>query len=147
MVFEPQPTPRLIVALNEKAVTRVACGYNHTVAVCSDGGCWTWGDGGYGRLGHRVQQDEFKPRLVEGLTGRITVPADAIVAAGQTSSFCTTVGGQLFAWGKLKPSGDNLMYPVPYLELAGWNIKSMTCGSTTFAVAATYLDEKSTITW
>lgn len=51
-------------------------------------------------------QDEFKPRLIEALAGRITVPADAVVGAGQTSSFCTIVGGQLFAWGKLKPSGE-----------------------------------------
>ena len=146
-------------------------GYNHTIAVANDGGVWTWGFGGYGRLGHKVQQvggapragarallrlvggcapearsprlaaavartasgswnpqfaswrigachtptpthptsthpqDEFKPRLVEALAGRITVPADAVVAAGQTASFCTIVGGQLFAWGKLKPSG------------------------------------------
>lgn len=50
-------------------------------------------------------QDEFRPRLVEALAGRIIVPPDAKVAAGQTSSFCTIVGGQLFAWGKLKPSG------------------------------------------
>jgi hypothetical protein len=43
---------------------------------------------------------------VETLTGRISVPPDAQVAAGQTSSFCTIIGGQLFAWGKLKPSGE-----------------------------------------
>lgn len=85
---------------------QVACGYNHTIAVCSDGGVWTWGFGGYGRLGHKVQQDEFKPRLVEVLMGRVQVPADARVAAGQTASFCTITGGQLFAWGKLKPSGE-----------------------------------------
>jgi len=147
MVFEPQPTPALIVALAEKTVTRVACGHNHTIAVCSDGGVWTWGFGGYGRLGHKVQQDEFTPRLVETLTGRITVPPDAVVAAGGTSTFCTMTGGQLFAWGKLKPSGDNLMYPTMYLELAGWNLKSMTCGSSTFACAATSGSEKSVITW
>lgn len=74
--------------------------------MCSDGGVWTWGFGGYGRLGHKVQQDEFKPRLVEVLMGRVQVPADARVAAGQTASFCTITGGQLFAWGKLKPSGE-----------------------------------------
>ena len=55
MVFEPHPTPRIVGALAEKEVTRVACGQNHTIAVCSDGGVWTWGNGGYGRLGHRVQ--------------------------------------------------------------------------------------------
>lgn len=84
---------------------------------------------------------------METLTGRITVPADAVVAAGQTSTFCSIAGGQLFAWGKLKVSGDNLMYPQPYLELAGWDIRSLACGSSTFAVAASYGSEESTITW
>lgn len=147
MVFEPQPQPRIIAALAEKTVTQVAVGYNHTIAVASDGGVWTWGFGGYGRLGHKVQQDEFRPRLVEALAGRIVVPPDAKVAAGQTASFCTIVGGQLFAWGKLKPSGDNLMYPIPYHELSGWTIHSMTCGSSTFACAASAGNERSTITW
>ena len=45
------------------------------------------------------------------------------------------------------PAGDNLMYPTPSHDLSGWNIRSMTCGSTTLACAATYGAEKSTITW
>lgn len=147
MVFDPQPEPTKIASLEEKTVTQVACGHNHTICVCSDGGVWTWGFGGYGRLGHKVQQDEMRPRLVETLTGRIQVPADATVAAGGTSTFCTMVGGQLFAWGKLKVSGDNLMYPVPYMDLAGWHITSMSCGHTTFGVAASVDGEKSGITW
>ncbi len=39
------------------------------------------------------------------------------------------------------------MYPKPLMELAGWDIKSITCGSTTFGVAATAGGEVSTITW
>ena len=147
MVFDPQPTPKMIKCLAEKTVTRVACGHNHTICVCSDGGVWSWGFGGYGRLGHKVQQDEFKPRLIEALTGRILVPADAVIAAGGTSSFCTMVGGQLFAWGKLKPSGDTMMYPTPYLDLAGWDIASLSCGATTFGCCATAGGERSVITW
>lgn len=147
IVFEPQYTPRIVSTLAEKTVTRVACGHNHTVAVASDGGVWTWGFGGYGRLGHKVQQDEHRPRLVETLVGRVSVPADAAVAAGGTSSFVTTVGGQLYAWGKLKPSGENLMYPTPYMELAGWTIRSLACGTSTFAVAAQAGAETSAITW
>jgi alpha-tubulin suppressor-like RCC1 family protein len=143
MVFEPQPTPALVAGLAGKTVTGLAAGHNHSVAVCSDGGVWTWGCGDYGRLGHRVQQDEFKPRLVETLAGRVAVPADAVVAAGGTSSFVTTAGGQIYAWGKLKASGDNLMYPTPYMDLAGWKIRSMACGGATFAVAS----EASAITW
>eukprot|EP00889_Picochlorum_renovo_P003084 jgi/Picre1/30114/NNA_005483.t1 len=121
MVFDPQPS---------------------ALRGCVDMGIWRiW------RLGHKVQQDEFKPRLVETLTGRIKIPEDAIVAAGATSTFCTMVGGQLFAWGKLKTSGDNLMYPVPYMELAGWDIKSFSCGATTFGCSASADGENSTITW
>lgn len=147
MVFDPVATPKAITALADKTVTKVACGHNHTIALCSDGGVWTWGFGGYGRLGHKVQQDESKPRLVETLTGRVTVPADATIAAGGTSSFCTIVGGQLFAWGKLKASGDNTMYPTPFMDLAGWNIRSLSCGATTYGCSARYGNEKSVITW
>ena len=57
------------------------------------------------------------------------------------------VGPQLCAWGKLKASGDNTMYPKPFQELSGWHIRSMACGNTTFAVAAQYQKEHSTITW
>lgn len=39
------------------------------------------------------------------------------------------------------------MYPVPFMDLAGWDIKSMSCGSTTYGVAATCGDEVSVITW
>lgn len=39
------------------------------------------------------------------------------------------------------------MYPIPYHELSGWNIHSMTCGSSTFACAASAGNERSTITW
>ena len=39
------------------------------------------------------------------------------------------------------------MYPKPLLEVAGWTIKSLTCGSSTFAAAATAGSEVSTITW
>jgi hypothetical protein len=69
------------------------------------------GNGGFGRLGHKVQKDEFKPKPLEEFRGRISVAADAQVACSATATFCTIVGGQLFAWGKWKVSGDNTMYP------------------------------------
>lgn len=147
MVFDPQPTPKMIATLANKTVCNVACGHNHTIALCTDGTVITWGFGGYGRLGHKVQQDEFAPRVVETLTGRVTVPADAVVAAGGTSSWCTTVGGQLFAWGKLKNSGDSWMYPTPFYDLAGWDLKDMSCGSQTYAISASLEGEPSVITW
>lgn len=147
IVYEPLKLPKRIEALADKTITGIASGHNHSIAVASDGGVWTWGFGGYGRLGHKIQQDEHRPRLVETLAGRVTVPPNAVVAAGGTSSFVTVTGGQLYAWGKLKPSGENLMYPTPYLELAGWEIRDMAAGATTFAVAGTLDGTASAITW
>ena len=43
------------------------------------------GNGGYGRLGHSVQQDEFKPRKIETLTGRMPVQEGSIVRPSPTA--------------------------------------------------------------
>lgn len=57
------------------------------------------------------------------------------------------VGGQLCAWGKLKAAGDSTMYPKPYMDLSGWNIRNMACGNTTFACAAHAEGDQSVVTW
>lgn len=38
------------------------------------------GNGGYGRLGHKEQKDEFSPKKVEVLSGRMPVDADSPVS-------------------------------------------------------------------
>eukprot|EP00955_Chlamydomonas_euryale_P061848 358198-Chlamydomonas_euryale.AAC.5 len=37
------------------------------------GACYSWGNGGYGRLGHRVQQDEMEPRKLEDFKARLFI--------------------------------------------------------------------------
>lgn len=37
------------------------------------------GNGGYGRLGHTVQQDEFNPRQIDTFSGRMPVDENSIV--------------------------------------------------------------------
>ena len=51
--------------------------------------------------------------------------------------------GQMYCWGKIKTTGDNHMYPVPLLDLQGWNLRSVACGATTFAVCG----ETEAVTW
>ncbi len=58
---------------------QVACGHNHTVAVDSDGMGYTWGNGGYGRLGQKVQKDEFAPKRLEHLTNHVKAQPDGVV--------------------------------------------------------------------
>jgi hypothetical protein len=89
-------------------------------------------------------QDEWSPRLVDTLVNRLAVPEHALVAAGGTSSFCeATSAKSIYAWGKLKVSGDSQMYPQAFMDMAGWNVRSMACGPGTFAIAG----EKSAVTW
>lgn len=143
MVFEAQPRPKAIASLTEKTMVKAACGNNHTVAVDSNGNVYTWGYGGYGRLGHREQKDEFAPRLVEQFQRHNLLPPTAVVAAGSAFSACTAAGGQLYMWGRVKPTGDNWMYPKPVFDMSGWAIHCLDCGDkTTFAGA-----ETSCISW
>ncbi|XP_068646701.1 uncharacterized protein [Aristolochia californica] len=130
LAYEPQPRPRAIAAFTKKSVTivKVACGTNHTVAVDTNGYVYTWGFGGYGRLGHREQKDEWEPRLVEVFQRQNVLPPDAVVSAGSTNSACTAAGGQLYMWGKLKNTGDDWMYPKPLMDLSGWHIRCMDSG-------------------
>ncbi|KAL3683383.1 hypothetical protein R1sor_001405 [Riccia sorocarpa] len=143
LVYEPQPRPRAIAALADKNITKAACGNNHTVAVDSEGMVYTWGFGGHGRLGHKEQKDEWTPRALDLFQRKYVVPPNAVVAAGSAYSACTAVGGQLYMWGRVKPTGDNWMYPKPVMDLSGWNIRSLDSGNTSSAAAA----ENSCISW
>lgn len=78
------------------------------------------------------------------LSGRLGVPDNAMVGAGGNASFCdATTAKTLYAWGKLKISGDGQMYPQAFMDMAGWNVRSLACGPATYAIAA----EKSAVTW
>eukprot|EP00879_Flechtneria_rotunda_P014497 GHRR01015149.1.p1 GENE.GHRR01015149.1~~GHRR01015149.1.p1 ORF type:complete len:445 (+),score=126.49 GHRR01015149.1:103-1437(+) len=141
IMYEPQPTPKVIASLS--GVKQVACGHTHTITLDDTGAAYTWGNGNYGKLGHKVQQDEMSPRQIESFKGRIQVLPDQVCAAGGTSTFCVATGPQLYSWGKLKVSGDNTTHPMPVEDLSGWNLRSLSCGPGTFAVAA----DRSVITW
>ncbi len=47
---------------------------------------WEAGDGGYGRLGHSVQQDEFRPRKIETFGGRMPLAEESIVSPKVSSN-------------------------------------------------------------
>ena len=51
--------------------------------------------------------------------------------------------GQLYAFGKIKTTGDNLMYPTPFMDLQGWFLRDFSAGNVTLAACA----EKSAVTW
>lgn len=112
---------------------------------------FSWGFGGYGRLGHTEQKDEMVPRLVKlfDFPGR----GAAQVHAGYQCSFAinemgegqnragseagafralTSVlavsAGALFFWGITNTSRESTMYPKAVQDLCGWKIRSLACG-------------------
>ncbi|ESQ34808.1 hypothetical protein EUTSA_v10007331mg [Eutrema salsugineum] len=143
LAYEAQPRPKSIASLAGETIVKVACGTNHTVAVDKNGFVYTWGFGGYGRLGHREQKDEWAPRRVDVFQRNNVLPPNAIVSAGSANSACTAGGGQLYMWGKIKNNGDDWMYPKPMMDLSGWNLRWMDSGSMHHFVGA----DSSCISW
>jgi len=143
--YAPQPTPRRIEgALKGRTVVKVACGHNHSVCVDSEGWTYTWGFGGYGRLGHKKQEDEFAPRPIEALMHGHQCDSDSLLACGSTTSLMTTVPtGQVFYCGRIKTTGDSQMYPIDLHSLSGWVLRDLSAGNVTYACCA---DDKC-VTW
>jgi len=79
----------------ERAVS-VAVGLGHSLALTADGTVWSWGRGGFGRLGHGDQQHQPLPKKVEAFAGRRRVVA---VSAGVTHSLALTADGAVWSWG------------------------------------------------
>ncbi|AEE29909.1 putative regulator of chromosome condensation 1/beta-lactamase-inhibitor protein II [Arabidopsis thaliana] len=143
LAYEAQPRPKAIASLAGETIVKVACGTNHTVAVDKNGYVYTWGFGGYGRLGHREQKDEWAPRRIDVFQRNNVLPPNAILSAGSANSACTAGGGQLYMWGKIKNNGDDWMYPKPMMDLSGWNLRWMDSGSMHHFVGA----DSSCISW
>ncbi|XP_063273610.1 protein RCC2 isoform X4 [Prinia subflava] len=128
------PVPNVVVR-------DVACGANHTLVLDSQKRVFSWGFGGYGRLGHAEQKDEMVPRLVKlfDFPGR----GAAQIYAGYTCSFAVSETGGLFFWGATNTSRESTMYPKAVQDLCGWRIRSLACGKSSVIVAA----DESTISW
>ncbi|ETE57289.1 Protein RCC2, partial [Ophiophagus hannah] len=128
------PVPNIVVR-------DVACGANHTLILDSQKRVFSWGFGGYGRLGHAEQRDEMVPRLVKlfDFPGR----GAAQIYAGYTCSFAVSETGGLFFWGATNTSRESTMYPKTVQDLCGWKIRSLSCGKSSIIVAA----DESTISW
>lgn len=97
-----QQTPILICeSLGGARVANVACGFRHSVAVTEDGGCWTWGFGANGRLGHGNEERVLTPKRIDP---RCLGNAKAVMAACSSlmAGHCALVthDGSLYTWGR-----------------------------------------------
>lgn len=153
MSFHFETSPKKIVLYVEKSkeghvtptddvkIVDFACGNNHTVAIDSKNRAFSWGFGGFGRLGHAEQKDEMVPRLIKffDIQNRKVMR----VFCGASYSLAIADIGALYMFGQNKKTGEANMYPKPVQDLAGWNITSIGTGNTSIIISA----DDSLISW
>lgn len=126
----------------EIKIKQIASGTNHTLALDETGKVWSWGFGGYGRLGHKTPKDEHRPRRID--TFDSPMYCLDLITCGQSSSFATQKNRKsCYTWGMTKRTGETNMYPKPQFDLQGWEIRSLASGTTSTVVSA----ERSVISW
>ena len=109
-------------------IDEIACGNNHCIARTREGAVYTWGFGGYGRLGHRGSaRDEMRPRMIEELDGGPARSSARMVRAGATCCYAVTYKGQTLHWGKTKHQGEAPTRPTQVPDLNGWTVRGTNC--------------------
>jgi len=79
-------------------VRTAACGEKHTLIVTKEGSLWSFGEGGYGALGHNNITDQRVPARLEAQHfGDVKIVS---VAGGAYHSAAVTENGGLYTWGK-----------------------------------------------
>lgn len=79
--------------LESKQVIDVACGFQHTACVTTDGEVYTWGYGKNGALGHGTWDIIEEPKIVEGLKDIVKIDC------GIDYTMAMDKNGKLYAWG------------------------------------------------
>lgn len=95
--------PVLVKSLRSQRVRYVTAGEYHTAALTEDGGVFTFGHGNFGQLGHNSNSDEYNPRKVFELMGKVVTQVACgrfhtlayVASSGKLFSFGSGVNGQL----------------------------------------------------
>lgn len=134
------------VTIDAMRFTQVSAGYDHTVALASDGTVWTWGNNDSGQLGDGSIQRSAVPVKVKGIGGTGYLENVTQVSAGSAYSVAITSSG-VVSWGHNEfgqlgtgttaGAGDFTSVPVRVVNVSGepgtylTNVTSVVCGNTT----------------
>ncbi|EFH44545.1 hypothetical protein ARALYDRAFT_493465, partial [Arabidopsis lyrata subsp. lyrata] len=118
----------------------IACGVRHIALVTRQGEVFTWGEEAGGRLGHGIQVDVSRPKLVEFLA----LTNIDFVACGEYHTCAVSTSGDLFTWGDgihnvgLLGHGSDLSHWIPKRvsgPVEGLQVLSVACGTWHSALA------------
>jgi alpha-tubulin suppressor-like RCC1 family protein len=82
-----------------KAVTAIAAGGYHCLALCADGSIAAWGSNSHGQLGHSIYSQSSVPVWVDQ-TGVLAGKTVRSIAGGTNHSLALCADGTLAAWGQ-----------------------------------------------
>lgn len=121
-------------------VLQIACGVRHVALVTRQGEVFTWGEESGGRLGHGIEKNFGRPKLVEFLA---VINVD-FVACGEYHTCAVSTSGDLYSWGDgvhnagLLGHGSDVSHWVPKRvsgPLEGLQVVSVSCGTWHSAVS------------
>ena len=84
--------------LAEKTLSKVACGYQHSLGLFTDGTLAAWGRNDNGQLGNNSTVSSYVPVAVDP-TGVLTGKTVVAVATGDYHNLALCSDGTLFSWG------------------------------------------------
>ncbi len=111
--------PGISDAVADSGTSRIAAGYNHTIALKNDGTVWAWGWNHQGQLGDGTTTGSTEPVQVRDLSG-VTA-----LTAGYYHSAALKNDGTVWAWGSNmygqlgNGTTSNSSIPVKVLNLSG----------------------------
>ncbi|XP_027165839.1 PH, RCC1 and FYVE domains-containing protein 1 isoform X1 [Coffea eugenioides] len=126
-------TPKSLESNVVLDVQQIACGHRHVALVTRQGEVFTWGEESGGRLGHGIEKDFSRPRLVEYLA----VTNVDFVACGEHHTCAVSTSGDLYSWGDgthnagLLGHGNDISHWIPTRisgPLEGLQVLSVACG-------------------
>eukprot|EP00111_Clytia_hemisphaerica_P002896 TCONS_00008205-protein len=128
-----------VIFHGQPRIVDIQCGNNHSCAIDEKQRIFTWGFGGYGRLGHNSTQNEMVPRLMKcwyRITGRADGGIIRVACGSQFNIVQTTVAKCSYYFGQINMNGEAAMYPKSIDDLQGWNVRRVVCSMRGWAALA-----------
>ena len=92
---EDQLKPKEIYTLSQRKPKFIAAGESHSAAITEKSNLFTWGNGGFGRLGHGHDIKECSPKMVEQLADVALVS----VSCGSFHTLAVAESGAVYSFG------------------------------------------------
>jgi len=135
LFVEKDPKTKKVTPIRGVNIKEISCGNQHTVVIDDKNRAFSWGFGGYGRLGHSETTTELVPRLIKFLDGPRR-GIRKIVCGGNFNLATSEIPGTVYMWGQYNSTKEANMYPKPIADLSGWNTRSIACSTKGWMIAA-----------